>query len=122
MRPEQQETQWLQREGAKITAEREILEKTAAQFAKNWIRGLSLSRSTEGYGRHHDFEGNWGARAMAFMPSLAQKRQRARSMISRSAARSSQAFSSVIEHTARVVSGMMLWLKARVGAYIASNA
>jgi transposase len=50
MKPEQLEIEKLRREVAKLKAERDILKKAAAYFARDSICGSPLLRSTEGSG------------------------------------------------------------------------
>ena len=68
MKPEQMEIDRLRRELAKLKAERDILKKAAAYFARDSIGGLPSSRSTEGSGRWRGCAGRSVSREAASMP------------------------------------------------------
>ena len=68
MKPEQLEIDRLRREVAKLKAERDILKKAAAYFAKDSILGLPSLRSTEGSGRWHGCAGRSVSREAGSMP------------------------------------------------------
>ena len=68
MKPEQMEIDRLRRELAKLKAERDILKKAAAYFARDSICSSSSSRSTEGSGRWHGCAGRSVSREAASMP------------------------------------------------------
>lgn len=53
MKPEQLELARLRKELAKVQAERDILKKAAAYFAKESLCNTALSRSIEEFGRRH---------------------------------------------------------------------
>src|SRR3546814_14125118 len=75
MKPEQMEIDRLRRELAKLKAERDILKKAAAYFARDSIWGSSSSRSTEVSGRWSGSAGRPGARAAASSPGVSVPRR-----------------------------------------------
>ena len=68
LKPEQAEIALLKRELTKLKAERDILNKAAAYFAKESTRSSASSRSTGGSGRRDGCEGRSESRGVAFMP------------------------------------------------------
>ena len=68
VRPEQQEVDRLRREVAKLRAERDILKKAAAYFARDAICSSPLPRRTVPSGRWPGSAQRWASRARAFMP------------------------------------------------------
>jgi transposase len=75
MKPEQLEIDHLRREVAKLKAERGILEKAAAYFAKDSIWGSPSSRSTEGSGRWHGCVGRSVSCGVGSMPGSPDRRR-----------------------------------------------
>ena len=72
MKPEQLEIERLRREVIKLKAERDILKKATAYFARDPICSSGSSQSTEGYGRYRGFARRSqgflaGSRAVAFI-------------------------------------------------------
>ena len=67
VRPEQQEIDRLRREVAKLRAERAILKKAAAYFARDAIGSSPLSRRIVPSGRWPGSAQRWASRARAFM-------------------------------------------------------
>jgi transposase len=59
VRPEQQKIERLRHEVNKLKAERDILKRAAAFFAKEAIRSSSSLRSTGGFGRWHGCAMRW---------------------------------------------------------------
>jgi transposase len=68
MKPEQLEIERLRREVQKLKAERDILKKAAAYFAREAIGSSLSSRSTEGSGRCGGCARLSGSRVRASMP------------------------------------------------------
>ena len=68
MKPEQLEIDRLRKEVAKLKAERDILKKAAAYFAKEVTLGPLLSRSTVRSGRWHGFAKRWMCHGRASTP------------------------------------------------------
>ena len=68
MKPEQLEIAQLKREVAKLKAERDILKKAAAYFAKESTCSSPSSRSTGGFGRRFGCAGRSVSRVVASMP------------------------------------------------------
>ena len=68
VRPEQQEIDRLRREVAKLRAERVILKKAAAYFARDAIGSSPLSRRIVPSGRWPGSAQRWASRARAFTP------------------------------------------------------
>ena len=68
MKPEQLEIERLRREVAKLKAERDILKKAAAYFAKEATWSSSSSRSTGTSGRWHGYAKQWAYPGRASMP------------------------------------------------------
>src|SRR6202171_3833966 len=68
MKPEQLEIARLKREVARLKAERDILKKAAAYFAKESTCSSVLLRSTGGFGRRSGCAGRSGSREADSMP------------------------------------------------------
>jgi transposase len=68
LKPEQQEIAQLKREVAKLKAERDILKKAAAYFAKESTRSSVSLRSTGRSGRRNGCAGRSVSRGVGSMP------------------------------------------------------
>ena len=68
MKPEQLEIERLKREVNKLKAERDILKKAAAFFAREATGSSSSSRSTGPSGRWHGYAMHWACPGRASMP------------------------------------------------------
>ena len=125
MRPEQQELERLRRENARLKAERDILKKAAAYFARDSIRGSPSSRSTGGSGRCRGHARRSGSRAAAFTPGYRERRARGRGRgrgVMRPLGRGcGPASSAAIALTAPAGSGTIFWPKACHAVCTASN-
>ena len=121
MKPEQQEIERLRRELARMKAERDILKKAAAYFARDSIRGSSSSRSTEGSGRCRGSAKRSVFRAAAFMPGSSVPPVRVPGATRSSAPGFAPASSPAIGRTMHAASGTTFWPKASHVVCIASS-
>src|SRR3979409_933243 len=121
MKPEQLEVERLRREVAKLKAERDILKKAAAYFAREVTRRSLSSRSIGASGRWHGCAVRWMCPVPASMPGSTGAPAPGPDTTRLSLSRSTGASRAATAPTAHAGSGTMSWQKGCSAAYIASN-
>ena len=125
MKPEQQEIEQLRRELARMKAERDILEKAAAHFARTRYKVRVHRKASRNLAGVMDLLGAPGflavSRAVAFMLGSCARRAPGRASTKSMNGRSVPASSPATEPMVRAASGSISWPKAFHAVCIVSN-